>query len=144
MNVTLTIIDVTQEHVAPIVELERAAGGASVVALTRGDALTEALARGHHVIAAVAADGAVAGWAWFATDMGRGAEEVGHVFRVCVAPAHRRNGVASMLLAHVRTTLAGRGVRRLRATLPGDAAAARALFAAHGFAVDAVIMERTG
>ncbi len=137
----LTFIDATPEHFDAIVRIEREAGGGSLVVLTDGLALDEALRRGHDVIV-VLADGDVAGWIWFTVDAARGGEDVGQVFRVAVARAHLRNGVGSALVKQAQTILARRQCTRVRFTLPGDDGATRAFLARLGYAVDAVIMER--
>ncbi len=85
----LTFVDATREHFDAIVRIERAAGGPSLVALTDGLALDEALERGHHVTVALDGD-TVAGWIWFSVDGGRGGEEIGQLFRVAVAPERAR------------------------------------------------------
>ena len=101
------IVEAAPEHFAAIVRIERAAGGSSLVALTAELALEEALQRGHYVSVALDGD-TVAGWIWFSVDGSRGGEEVGHLFRVAVAPERARSGWA--------------GARRVRA---GDARRAR-------------------
>lgn len=133
--------DATPEHFAAIVRIERAAGGSSLVALTEGQALEEALRRRHFV--SVALDrGTVAGWIWFSIDNSRGGEEVGQLFRVAVGAAWSRTGVGRALVEHAQTTLAARACTRMRATLTGDDEATRAFLASIGYVVDAVIMER--
>jgi len=137
----LTFIDATPQHFDAIVLLEREAGGGSLVVLTEGLALDEALRRGHDVVIAMA-DGDVAGWIWFSVDNARGGEDIGQVFRVAVARAHLRKGVGSALVEHAHAILAQRQCTRIRFTLPGDDGATRAFLAELGYAVDAVIMER--
>jgi ribosomal protein S18 acetylase RimI-like enzyme len=137
----LTFAHATREHFAAIVRIERAAGGSSLVALTEGLALDEALQRGHYVTVALAGD-AVAGWSWFSVDGSRGGEEIGQLFRVAVAPEHARSGIGRALVEHAQATLAARGCTRMRATLSGDDEATRAFLAAIGYEVDAVTMER--
>lgn len=137
----LTFIDATPQHFDAIVRMERESGGSSLVVLTEGLALDEALRRGHDVIIALA-DGDVAGWIWFTVDGARGGEDVGQVFRVAVAREHLRNGVGSALVEQAQTILAQRQCTRIRFTLPGDDGATRAFLAKLGYAVDAVIMER--
>jgi ribosomal protein S18 acetylase RimI-like enzyme len=139
--VTARITEATPEHAAAILRIEEASGGGSLVALTRGLALEEALARGHDVYVALDG-GAVLGWIWFSTDMGRGAEAVGQVFRVGVDAAHRRAGIGTMLMAHACGVLAGRGVRTVRLSLDAADDNARAFFAAQGFTVETLSMER--
>ena len=137
----LTFIDATPEHFDAIVRLEREAGGSSLVVLTEGLALDEALRRGHDVVVAMA-DGVIAGWIWFSVDNARGGEDVGQVLRVAVARVRLRNGVGSALVEHAHAILAGRRCTRVRFTLPGDDGATRAFLTKLGYAVDAVIMER--
>ncbi|MBI5285005.1 MAG: GNAT family N-acetyltransferase [Chloroflexi bacterium] len=137
----LTFIDGTPEHFEAIIGMEREVGGSSLVVLTEGLALDEALRRGHYNINALA-DGEVAGWIWFSVDGARGGEDVGQVFRVAVARAHLRTGVGGALVEHAHAILARRQCTRVRFTLPGDDGATRAFLAELGYAVDAVIMER--
>ena len=137
----LTFIDATPRHFDAIVRLEREAGGSSLVVLTEGLALDEALRRGHDVVVAMA-DGVIAGWIWFSVDNARGGEDVGQVFRVAVAREHLRNGVGRALVERAQTILARRQCTRIRFTLPGDDGATRAFLAELGYSVDAVIMER--
>ena len=140
-TVTLTFADATAEHFAAIVRIERAAGGSSLVALTEGQALDEALRRGHYVSVALDGD-AVAGWIWFSVDGSRGGEEIGQLFRVAVAPERARSGIGRALVEHAQKTLAAGECTRMRATLTGDDVATRAFLASIGYTVDAVIMER--
>lgn len=136
----LTIAPATAAHVEAILAIERAAGGASVVALTHGHAVREAMARGHDLI--VALEGAtVAGWAWFALDEGRGGEACGQLYRIAVAPHARRGGAGAALVAHARATLRARGCARMRATISAADGDALAFFRAAGFADDAIVVE---
>lgn len=137
----VTFVDATPAHFAAIVRIERAAGGPSLVALTEGQALDEALQRGHYVSVALDGDD-VAGWIWFSIDGSRGGEEIGQLYRVAVAPERVRTGIGRALIEHAQATLAARNCTRVRATLTGDDAATRAFLAPIGYAVDAVIMER--
>lgn len=139
-QMSIEIIEAGPEHYVDIVSIERESATGSLVALTEGHALSEASARGHHVVVAVT-NGAVAGWAWFGRSLERGAEEVGQVYRIAVKRDARRTGAGAAMLAHVRAELNALGIRRIRATLPGDDADTRAFFEASGFVVDAVIME---
>jgi predicted N-acetyltransferase YhbS len=138
---SLTFADATSDHFDAITRLEREAGGSSIVALTEGLALDEALRRGHYVIVALDA-GEVAGWIWFSVDGSRGGEEVGQVFRVAVAPGRKRGGVGGSLVEHAQAVLTARRCTRVRFTLPGDDDETRAFLARLGYAVDAVTMER--
>ena len=137
----LTFVDATREHFDAIVRIERAAGGSSLVALTEGQALDEALRRGHYVTVALDGD-TVAGWIWFSVDGGRGGEEIGQLFRVAVAPERARSGVGRALVEHAQAALAARACTRMRVTLSGHDEATRAFLASIGYEVDAVIMER--
>jgi len=137
----LVIAEMQPAHFDAILRLEREAGGRSVVALTHGHALREAHDRGHLLLVALRGEEPV-GWAWCSVDAGRDGETAGHIYRVAVAAGGRRLGVGRALAGHARATLAGRGVTRLRTTVPGDDPAARAFFEAQGFAVDALVMER--
>jgi len=137
----IALVEATPEHIDAIVQIEREAGGRSLVALTHGHAVVEALERGHQVTVALAG-GEVAGWIWYSTDLGRGAEEVGQILRVAVAQGHVRSGVGRALVEHAQATLAGRAITRVRITVDGDDAESRAFFARLGYAVDAVMMER--
>jgi ribosomal protein S18 acetylase RimI-like enzyme len=136
----ITLTAAQDAHFDAIVALERAAGR-SLVALTEGHALREARARGQETVVALVGD-AVVGWIWYGRSLERGAEEIGQVYRVAVASDARRAGVARALLVHASDTLAALGCTRLRVTVDGDDAAARALFEDAGFIVDAVVMER--
>lgn len=140
-NTTITIVETGAEHLDAIVAIERETGGRSLVALTGGDALTEALARGHDVAVALA-DGEVVGWAWSATDLGRGAEEVGQIYRVAVARRHANKGIGRALVEHAQTALAGRGVRRVRITVDAADEEAQGFFKELGYEADALTMER--
>lgn len=142
MNRTaLTFADAAPRHFDAILRIERDAGPSSVIALTAGRALEEALARGHYLI--VALDGRdVAGWAWFSIDGSRGGEEVAQLFRVAVAAERRRAGVGRALVEHAQSILAERNCTRMRAALAGDDDATRAFLGALGYAVDTVTMER--
>ncbi len=141
MDLALALCEAQPHHFDAIVRIEQESGVGSIVALTRGHALAEAIGRGHHVTVATV-DGTVAGWIWFGTDMGRGAEEVGYVYRVAVARSHARSGIGAALLAHAQVTLAARGVTRVRATVDAGRHDARAFFERSGYRVDAVTMER--
>lgn len=138
----LVIADLQPAHFDAIVRIERDAAAGSVVALTHGHALREAHERGHYLLVALR-DGDPVGWAWFSVDAGRGGEEVGVIYRIAVAAGERRVGVGRALAERTRATLAARDITRLRATVPGDDPAARAFFESLGFAVDALMMERT-
>ena len=138
----LAIVPADAAHIDAIVAIERDAGSASVVALTHGHAVREAIARGHDVI--VALDGnAAAGWAWYAVEDGRDGEPVGQLYRVAVAASSRRAGVAAALVAHAGDALRARGCRRLRATVGAADGDALPFFRAAGFADDAIIVEAT-
>lgn len=137
----LTFADAAPQHFDAILRIERDAGPGSVVALTAGQALDEALARGHYVIVALDAD-EVAGWAWFTVDGSRGGEEVAQLFRVAVAADRRRTGVGRALIEHAQAILAERDCTRMRAALAGDDDVTRAFLAALGYGVDTVTMER--
>jgi ribosomal protein S18 acetylase RimI-like enzyme len=137
----LTFVDAAPHHFDAILRIERDVGPASVIALTAGRALHEAVARGHHVV--IALDGTdVAGWAWFTIDGSRGGDEVAQLFRVAVAAGRRRSGVGRALVEHVQGILAERTCTRVRASLDGSDDAARGFFGALGYAVDSVTMER--
>lgn len=136
----LAIVPAAAAHVDAIVAIERDTGGASVVALTHGHAVREAIARGHDVI--IALDGeTVAGWAWFTLEAGRGGDPVGQLYRVAVATGARRGGTGAALVSHVRATLRARGCTLLRATIGAADPGALAFFRASGFAEDAIIVE---
>jgi ribosomal protein S18 acetylase RimI-like enzyme len=136
---TLTIIDATPAHFDAIVRIERASGRSSLVALTEGHALQEAIERGHWVVVAER-DHDVLGWVWFSMELKAG-ENVGQIFRVAVAPEHRLGGVGHALVAHARGVFADRECTRIRLSLDGDDAGARAFFERIGFAVDAFSMD---
>ncbi len=137
----LTFADAAPHHFDAILRIERDAGSGSVIALTAGQALEEALSRGHYVIVALDA-GDVAGWAWFTVDGSRGGEEVAQLFRVAVAADRRRAGVGRALVEHAQSMLAERNCTRMRAVLSDDDDAARAFLGALGYGVDSVTMER--
>ena len=142
MNASLlTLTDATPSHFAAIVAIERELGSGSVVALTEGLALDEAVHRGHYLTVALSDDD-VAGWIWFHVEIGRDGEEVGHVFRLSVARANRRCGVGRTLVEYARETLKQRGCTKMRTTVDGADEAARAFFEQTGFTIDAVVMER--
>ncbi len=137
----LRFVDASRQHFDAILRIERDAGPSSVIALTAGRALEEALARGHYVIVALDA-GEAAGWAWFTVDGSRGGEEVAQLFRVAVAADRRRSGVGRALVEHAHAILAARDCTRMRAALASDDDATRAFLGALGYAVEAVTMER--
>jgi len=137
----LTFADAAPHHFDAILGIERDAGPGSVIALTAGQALDEALRRGHYVIVALDA-GDVAGWAWFTVDGSRGGEEIAQLFRVAVASDRRRTGVGRALMEHVQSVLAERDCTRIRAVLADGDDATRAFLGALGYAVDSVTMER--
>lgn len=139
-NSNPVIVDAAPPHFAAIVRIERESAAGSLVALTEGHALAEAMQRGYHVTVALI-DGEVAGWAWFGTSLERGGEEIGQVYRIAVTASAQRMGAGRALVSHARARLAERGVQRVRATVEGGAAGVRAFFEATGFAVDAVMME---
>ncbi len=137
----LTFVDAAPQHFDAIERIEREAGGSSLVALTAGLAIEEAVRRGHYVIVALdVAD--VAGWVWFSVDGARGGEEVAQMFRVAVAPERRRSGVGRALVEHAQAVLAARDCTRVRVTLPAGDEVSRAFLASLGYAVDALTMER--
>lgn len=137
----LSFVVATQEHFDAIVEIERGAGVSSVVALTGGRALQEALDRGHWVIVALDG-GSVAGWIWFSVELDRGGEYTGHIFRIGVAPTARRTGVATALFVHARSVFAERHATRIRANLDAADADAQAFLEAVGFTPASLTMER--
>jgi ribosomal protein S18 acetylase RimI-like enzyme len=140
-SVAVSLVVATPQHFDAILRIERASSGGSIVALTHGHALGEALERGHSIAVALI-EREVAGWVWFATDMGRGGEEVGQIFRIAVGPQHAGAGVGRALIEYAQAALAGRGVTRVRLTLDAEDEGARAFFQRLGYAVDAVMMER--
>lgn len=136
----IAIVPATAEHVDAIIAIERNSGDASVVALTHGHAVREAMARGHDVI--VALDGAeVTGWAWFTAEDARGGDTVGQLYRVAVASGARRDGIGTALLARVRAALRDRGCARVRATIGATDGDALTFMRAAGFADDAIVVE---
>ena len=140
-RLALTFTDAAPDHFDAILRIERDAGPGSVIALTAGHALAEAISRGHYVIVALEA-GDVAGWAWFTVDGSRGGEEVAQLYRVAVASDRRRVGVGRALIEHAQAVLAERNCTRMRASFAGDDDAARAFLGSLGYAVDTVTMER--
>ena len=138
----IVMVAATPVHFEAIVAIERARGGGSVVAMTHGHALSEAIERGH-IVAVGLSGGDVAGWIWCSVDDSRGGESVGQLH--CVGVVRDRGDVAATGLAlveHVRTLLAERGCTHMRTTLAGDDAETATLLTSAGFAVDAVIMRR--
>jgi len=134
------IIDVTPDQFPAILRLERESASGSIVALTHGQALDEAHARGHWIAAAVDGDELV-GWIWFAAEL-RSGETAGQIFRVAVDPRHQREGVGALLVRHALSVLRDRGATRARAMIGADDPAARAFFERTSFAVEAMSMER--
>ncbi len=138
---TILIVEATAEHFEAIVAIEGASGDGSVVLLTNGAALQQALDRGHWL--AVALDnGAVVGWVWFSIELGRAGEYVGQVFRIAIAQDARRGGVGTALLEHANAVFAERDVASIRITLSHDDDGARAFFEAAGLRPDTLTMER--
>jgi ribosomal protein S18 acetylase RimI-like enzyme len=135
----IALIDAAPDHFDAILRIERATAAGSVVALTEGQALQQALDRGHWIVAATR-DGAVIGWIWFTIEL-RGGENVGQIFRVAVAEAHRRSGVGRALVAHAREIFVARDCTRIRLTLGADDDDARVFFEHNGFAADALTMD---
>lgn len=141
-RLALTFADATPHHFDAILRIERDAGPGSVIALTAGRALEEAIGRGHYVIVALDGSDDVAGWAWFAVDASRGGEEVAQLFRIAVAPDRRRKGVGRALVEHAQSMLAERNCARMRAAVASDDDAARAFLSALGYIIDSLVMER--
>ena len=137
----LTFADAAPHHFDAIARIEREAGGSSLVMLTAGRAIEEAVRRGHYVIVGLDAD-EVAGWVWFSVDGARGGEEIAQMFRVAVAPERRRSGIGRALVEHAQAVLAARDCTRVRVTLPADDEVGRAFLASLGYALDALTMER--
>ena len=135
----VTIADAIPAHFAAVIAIEREAGGQSLVALTEGHALQEALNRGHWLAVALEGD-AVVGWIWFTVEL-TGGENVGRIFRVAVSRERHRRGVGRALVEHARDVLRERHCTRVRLTIDGGDEGARAFFAATGFALDAIAME---
>jgi ribosomal protein S18 acetylase RimI-like enzyme len=138
---TVSIAEATSEHFRAIVEIERACGKGSVVALTNGAALQQALDRGHWVAVALDA-AAVRGWIWFSIELGRSGEYVGQIFRVAVPQDARRAGVGTALMRHADLVFAERSVASVRITVPFEDEAARMFFEAVGLRPEALTMER--
>jgi ribosomal protein S18 acetylase RimI-like enzyme len=138
--VPLQIVAAGPAHVSGIVEIERACPESSTVVLTAGEALREAMSRGHGVAVAIQA-AAVLGWAWWHTEDDRAGETTGVILRVAVAPASRRRGIGAALVAHAASALRDAGCARLRARVPGDDPGARAMLERAGFHIRAVEME---
>ncbi|MDP9137951.1 MAG: tRNA (adenosine(37)-N6)-threonylcarbamoyltransferase complex dimerization subunit type 1 TsaB [Pseudomonadota bacterium] len=65
----------------------------------------------------------------------RQAADEGEILTIGTRPAHRRRGIASILLAHATERMRGSGVRKLFIEVAASNAAARALYARAGFAV---------
>ena len=63
----------------------------------------------------------------------------GNMYRLAVAPEHRRRGVATQLVRAGEARLRGRGARRITALVPRGDAIAVALWSAVGYADDAGI-----
>ena len=141
MSEPLAFADATPSHFAAIVRIERESGAGSLVALTEGHALAEALERGHYVTVALNA-GEVAGWIWYAVDGARGGEETCQVVRIAAARQRQRTGVGRALLAHAQAVLAARDCTRVRLTLAGEDEGTRAFLTSLGYRVDAMTMQR--
>ena len=61
------------------------------------------------------------------------AADEGEILNLAVAPEGRRHGVGSALVEHVLATLYDRGIRQVYLEVRESNAAARALYAGHGF-----------
>jgi RimJ/RimL family protein N-acetyltransferase len=139
---SIVLVDATPAHFEAIIAMERAQSARSIVALTHGHALTEALERGHIVVVALAGD-AVVGWIWCSIDDTRGGESVGQLHGVSTDRGQPGAAAAGRaLIEHARAILTDGGCARMRTTLAGDDAGTAALLAGLGFAVEAVIMQR--
>jgi ribosomal protein S18 acetylase RimI-like enzyme len=138
---TVSITEATAEHFRAIVEIERAASEGSVVALTNGASLQQALDRGHWLGVALDAD-TVRGWIWFSIELGRSGEYVGQIFRVAVAQHARRAGVGTALIDHANRIFTERSVASVRITVPSEDEGARMFFEAAGLRPQALTMER--
>lgn len=136
-----TVVAAGPAHVAAIVAIERGLPGRSIVALTHGLAVEEALTRGHGVAVAIEGD-TVAGWVWWTVEDARGGERTGQLSRVAIAPAHRLRGHGRTLVAHALAAMRADGARSVRLAIDADDANARAFFEHLGFAPAAVTMER--
>jgi ribosomal-protein-alanine N-acetyltransferase len=110
-----------------VVELE--AGCLGIDAWSRGlvaQGIADALPTVSYLVAE--ADGTVVGHA-----VASAAGDVAELQRIAVAPAYRRSGVASALLAEVARRALADGALRLLLEVREDNAAARAFYEAHGF-----------
>jgi ribosomal protein S18 acetylase RimI-like enzyme len=138
----ITIAAADRSHTAAIVAIERELPGSSIVALTHGRAVEEALARGHGVVVALAG-GVVAGWAWWSVEDARGGEVVGQISRIAVAPAHRRIGIGRVLAERIVALMREQGATAVRLSVDADAGDAVAFFTSIGFAPSVVAMEQS-
>ena len=137
----LTLDSADASHTAAIVAIERAIPGTSIIALTNGLAVEEALARGHDVFVALD-DDTVVGWVWCSIEVGRGGAAIGQLSRIAVASAHRRRGVGRALVEHADARLRERGATALRLSVDATAPAAIAFFESLGYAPSIITMER--
>ena len=121
----MTIRPATAGDVAPVTALEQQVFGA--------DAWSEVSVReeltGAHRCAVVGSDGgSVVGYA-----VTRASGDVVDLQRIAVDPQHRRTGLASRLLAAVRTAARAGGASRMLLEVSAANAAAMAFYAAEGF-----------
>jgi ribosomal protein S18 acetylase RimI-like enzyme len=95
------------------------------------DAVTRALQDDHLVCVVAVDDDRIIGSLLVAFDGWRG-----NLYRLAVAPAHRRHGVARELLAHGERALRELGAARRVAIVDARNDAARAFWSAHGYEPD--------
>jgi ribosomal protein S18 acetylase RimI-like enzyme len=141
MGPSITITAAETSHVAAIVAIERAIPGGSIVALTHGRAVEEAIARGHGVAVALDSE-EVIGWAWWSVEDARGGERIGQLSRIAVAPAHRRIGIGRALAERALVAMREHGATAVRLSADTADADAVAFFASIGFAPSVITMEQ--
>lgn len=64
-----------------------------------------------------------------------GEDGAGHITTICVAPEHRRRGLARKLLSHAETALRKRGINTVRLEVRAGNAIAQNLYRNRGYAV---------
>ena len=120
----------------PIFRAHEAAHPVDFVEQTEDRALVEkyeALIGSHSAgVLMYVADGRAAGFLSWATYMHQGATQAA-IQTIAVADAHRRQGIATELLDHMRGHLAAAGVTTVRAHVWAQNDGSRAFFENHGF-----------
>jgi ribosomal protein S18 acetylase RimI-like enzyme len=122
-----TIRNATEQDIASVLDLWAVAGSLPTVS-DSPDGLAALLAADPQALLVAELDGVLTGSLIAAWDGWRGS-----FYRLAVAPAHRRKGLATMLLREGERRLRLRGAARLTAIVADDKAGAMAFWQAAGY-----------